>query len=73
MKPTALAQLTENLISKYLFKQFYPSKRDKRPKPPASFFYEVKYIIKGEEVKGVSYKRATPKAPSRRDVHRGNV
>ncbi len=70
MKPTLLPVITETLMMQYLNKEFYPSKQKKEGQRTISYFYEVKYVIKGGEAKGVSYKRDTPKPFSRKDTRR---
>lgn len=74
MKQTALADITQALVMPYLDKDFYPTKHDKRPKPPVTYHYEVKYVLKreGEKqvAKGVPYVRPEPKQMSRRDKRR---
>lgn len=69
--------LLNKLIAPFLNQEFYPSKKEKLPKSPINYFYQVKYVLKNEGgkqvAKGVPYVRKTPKLPSRRDLHRGNV
>lgn len=69
--------LLNKLITPFLNKEFYPSKKEKLPKLPINYFYQVKYVLKNEGgkqvAKGVTYVRETPKLPSRRDVRRGNI